>query len=159
MLLVSDLASAVSGTQERTKCHDESDHNHPALCSASDRGRGCSQGQHMTLTKICSPFSLYFPESTVVEWGMLEGTLLPSPSASIFQTRRVLPNVRKSFWSSSLSVQHLSTWKSLFSAVLKISLFTLFSGSLMVMLNKSWSLVYPATDFFPTKAYSWLPIF
>lgn len=65
--------------------------------------------------------------------------------------------VMKSLWISFLSV-YLNTWKSLFSAVLKISLFILFFESVMVM-NRNWSLVYSVTEFFPPKLYSLLPIF
>lgn len=140
VLLVSDPVSAVSGTQEHGKCCDESDHDLTALCSTSGRppvpdqdpqGRMQDVRRHVAAQPLSKCFSN-----------------LPLFAHSVLWNPSGFPSYQYMIW----------ILESLFSAVLKISLFILFFESVMVM-NKNWSLVYSATEFFPTKLYSLLPIF
>lgn len=55
MLLVSDLVSTVSGTQEHVKCCDESDHDPTALCSTSGRAHAPDQNLQAALCAFPNP--------------------------------------------------------------------------------------------------------
>lgn len=149
VLLVPDLVSAVSGTQEQGS----------VVMSQTTISQPCVPplGELMSLTKVCRLLPVP-SQMQKAECRMLEGTLLPSPLADVFQTHHPFHSV---LWNpfGFPSYQYM-IWilESLFSAVLKISLFILFFESVMVV-NKNWSLVYSATEFFPTKLYVLLPIF
>lgn len=151
VLLVSDLVSAVSGTQEQGS----------VVMSQTTSSQPCVPplGELMSLTKVCRLLSVP-SQMHKAECRMLEGTLLPSPSANVFQTHHPLPALCYeipldflpiSKWFEYVKACFLQSWRFLYSS-------SSLSQSVMVM-NKNWSLVYSSTEFFPTRLYSLLPIF
>lgn len=150
VLLVSDPVSAVSGTQEHGKCCDESDHDLTALCSTSGRPPVPDQDLQAALCAFPDPQGRMQDVRRHVAAQPLSKCFpnLPPFAHSVLWNTSGFPSYQYMIW----------ILESLFSAVLKISLFILFFESVMVM-NKNWSLVYSATEFFPTKLYSLLPIF
>lgn len=132
VLLVSDLVSAVSGTQEQGS----------VVMSQTTSSQPCVPplGELMSLTKVCRLLSVP-SQMHKAECRMLEGTLLPSPSANVFQTHHPLPALCYeipldllpiSKWFEYVKACFLQSWRCLYSS-------SSLSQSVMVM-NKNWSL-------------------